>query len=174
MRKKIVFLLILCAFLSTACSKKNAKKTDVKDSKAKIEQSSTANTTDVPDETKDSMVTTTAFDKEKIDNLIKDSDYISKVRISTTSDEGVSPNFLKDYKGDLSIVDIKLPKSLAPNKEYIVFYKDYDNGDIEPTDKAESFVEIQDENDGNLNYVEKIFGTYSGNSKVQNKKGEVK
>ncbi len=166
MRKKLVFLLIFCAFLTTACSKKNKNISEVKDKNTKTQIANDVKTTQ---DNENSEAFTTAFDKKKVDELIKDSDYISRVRISTTSDNGVDPNFLKDYKGDLSLIDIKLPKSLSPNKEYLVFYKDFDNGEIAPTDKNESFIEILDENDGNLNYVEKIFGTYSDNSKIQNK-----
>lgn len=165
MRKKLVFLLIFCALLTVACSKKNKSNSEIKNKSATTQTNNNAKT----QKDENSNVYSSAFDKEKIDELINDSDYISRVRISTTSDEAIESNFLKDYKGDLSLVDITLPKSLSPNKEYLIFYKDSDNGEIMPTDKNESFIEILDENDGNLNYIEKEFGTYSDSSKTQNK-----
>ncbi|WP_071027764.1 ferlin [Peptoniphilus raoultii] len=105
----------------------------------------------------ENMPMTSSFDKEYIDNLIENSTYISKVRIQSSSTNGVEANFLTDYLGDLSNIEVELPKSLSPNKEYIVFYKDGEEGKIEPTRGGDSFIEIQDENDGNLVYLEEKY-----------------
>ena len=63
----------------------------------------------------------------------------------------------------MSNVEIELPKSLIPNKEYIIFYKDGDNGKIEPTRGNDSFIEIKDENDSNLIYLNEKFVTTGSN-----------
>ena len=47
------------------------------------------------------------------------SDYISLVELSSDAGGGVSLKFIKNYKGALSTIELKTPKSLTPNQEYI-------------------------------------------------------
>ncbi|MDO5715457.1 MAG: hypothetical protein Q4P25_02640 [Tissierellia bacterium] len=101
--------------------------------------------------------TTTSFEQEIIDNLIENSDYISKVRIQAGSNSGINYNFIHDYRGDLSNLEMTLPKSLNPNRDYIVFYRDGEDGTLTPTRGDESFIEIQDDRDQSLQYIEDKF-----------------
>ena len=77
----------------------------------------------------------------------------------------MNTSFLKDYKGDLSQIEVSLPKTLTPNKEYIVFFKDDDKGEVSPTERDGAFIELQGDKDSNLIYIEKQFDPNSYTSK---------
>jgi hypothetical protein len=96
-------------------------------------------------------------DKETLNNLIENSDYISRVRVQMDPDNNASYTFIEDYKGDLSSIEVELPDNLLANREYIIFYLDGSNGKIMPTREDQSFVEIQSTNDASLKYVENLF-----------------
>ncbi|MBU5669430.1 hypothetical protein KQI68_06200 [Peptoniphilus sp. MSJ-1] len=152
---KKITLILLSIVLSLglmACG--NKTKTDVKtNSASKVSTQTSAN------ETEEENLSTSNFDKELIDGLIKESDYISRLRLQTSTAEGVNATFIRDYRGDLSKIDITIPKTLSPGKEYIVFYKDDQNGDVVPTEREGVFIELNGDKDTNLTYVEKKFGT---------------
>lgn len=120
-------------------------------------------------ETDEEQVATSNFDKEAVNELIKNSDYISRIRISTSTAEGMSTAFLKDYKGDLSQIQVDIPKNLSPNKEYLIFYRDDEKGEVSPTDREGSFIELQGDKDSNLIYIEKQFDPNSYTSSVKSK-----
>ena len=158
MKKLLIVLVSLTLALSLAgCGKKNAKAEKTNDAKI----SSVA----VEKEASEEEITTSNFDKEAVNELIKNSDYISRVRISTSTAEGMNTSFLKDYKGDLSQIEVSLPKTLTPNKEYIVFFKDDDKGEVSPTERDGAFIELQVDKDSNLIYIEKQFDPNSYTSK---------
>jgi len=146
----IVLLSIALSFMLMSCGKKN---------NAEVNTAKTSNSASQTAETKEEDITTSNFDKELIDNLIKESDYISRLRLQTSTAEGVNPSFINDYKGDLSKISVEIPKTLSPNKEYIVFYKDNQDGEVVPTEREGSFIEINGEKDTNLTYIDKKFGT---------------
>ena len=56
-------------------------------------------------------------------SLIKNSDYISRIRI-TSAGSSTDVNFIEDYRGDLSNIVLDIPKGLKENREYILFYVD--------------------------------------------------
>lgn len=158
MKKLLIVLISFTLALSLAgCGKKSAKAEKTNDAKI----SSVA----VEKEVSEEEITTSNFDKEAVNELIKNSDYISRVRISTSTAEGMNTSFLKDYKGDLSQIEVSLPKTLTPNKEYIVFFKDDDNGEVSPTERDGAFIELQGDKDSNLIYIEKQFDPNSYTSK---------
>ncbi len=98
-------------------------------------------------------------DKETLNNLIENSDYISRVRIQMSPENNTTSTFIEDYRGDLSSIELTLPKTLLANREYIIFYLDGAEGKIEPTRGEESFIEIGSDNDATLEYIEEIFNT---------------
>ncbi|WP_180339365.1 ferlin [Peptoniphilus catoniae] len=102
-------------------------------------------------------IKTTSINKETINNLIENSDYISRVRIQMDPENNATSTFIEDYRGDLSRIEMTLPKNLLANREYIIFYVDGAKGQIEPTRGDESFIEIESTNDANLEYIEKVF-----------------
>lgn len=151
MNKKIFTITLLSlAMLATACGKEKTMNSPADNITTKNVEENVA----TPKEEDENI--TSSFDKELVDELIEDSDYISRVRLQTSTAEGTSSTFLEDYKGDLSKIDINLPKSLSPNQEYIVFFKDDDDGEIVPTNDN-AFIEIQDDKDSTLVYIEKIY-----------------
>ncbi|CDZ75495.1 Hypothetical protein ING2D1G_1357 [Peptoniphilus sp. ING2-D1G] len=100
-----------------------------------------------------------ATNKEILNNLIENSDYISRVRIQMSPENNTTSTFIEDYRGDLSSIELTLPKTLLANREYLIFYLDGAGGKIEPTRGEESFIEIGSENDAALKYIEEIFNT---------------
>ncbi|MDO5041167.1 MAG: ferlin [Peptoniphilus sp.] len=96
-------------------------------------------------------------DKETLNNLIENSDYISRVRIQMSPENNTTSTFIEDYRGDLSSIELTLPKNLLANREYIIFYLDGAEGKIEPTRGGESFIEIGSDNDAALKHIEEIF-----------------
>ena len=162
MKKLSIILISLLLVISlSACGKKNSTNVSKKAQVSSVAKEKEATTEEL---------TTSNFDKEALTELIKNSDYIARVRISTSTAEGMNTSFLKDYKGDLSQIVIELPKTLTPNKEYIVFYKDDENGEVSPTERDGSFIEIQGDKDSNLIYIEKVFDPNSYTSSLKSKK----
>lgn len=161
---KKIFIISMSLLLSlslAACGKKDQAKSEANEAKVASEVANK--------ETDEEQVATSNFDKEAVNELIKNSDYISRIRISTSTAEGMSTAFLKDYKGDLSQIQVDIPKNLSPNKEYLIFYRDDEKGEISPTDREGSFIELQGDKDSNLIYIEKQFDPNSYTSSVKSK-----
>ena len=161
---KKIFIISMSLLLSlslAACGKKDQAKAEANEAKVASEVANK--------ETDEEQVATSNFDKEAVNELIKNSDYISRIRISTSTAEGMSTAFLKDYKGDLSQIQVDIPKNLSPNKEYLIFYRDDEKGEVSPTDREGSFIELQGDKDSNLIYIEKQFDPTSYTSSVKSK-----
>lgn len=161
---KKIFIISMSLLLSlslAACGKKDQAKSEANEAKVASEVTNK--------ETDEEQVATSNFDKEAVNELIKNSDYISRIRISTSTAEGMSTAFLKDYKGDLSQIQVDIPKNLSPNKEYLIFYRDDEKGEISPTDREGSFIELQGDKDSNLIYIEKQFDPNSYTSSLKSK-----
>ena len=161
---KKIFIISMSLLLSlslAACGKKDQAKAKANEAKVASEVANK--------ETDEEQVATSNFDKEAVNELIKNSDYISRIRISTSTAEGMSTAFLKDYKGDLSQIQVDIPKNLSPNKEYLIFYRDDEKGEVSPTDREGSFIELQGDKDSNLIYIEKQFDPNSYTSSVKSK-----
>lgn len=161
---KKIFIISMSLLLSlslAACGKKDQAKSEANEAKVASEVANK--------ETDEEQVATSNFDKEAVNELIKNSDYISRIRISTSTAEGMSTAFLKDYKGDLSQIQVDIPKNLSPNKEYLIFYRDDEKGEVSPTDREGSFIELQGDKDSNLIYIEKQFDPNSYTSSVKSK-----
>ncbi|MDU5184859.1 MAG: hypothetical protein E6214_06175 [Peptoniphilus harei] len=161
---KKIFIISMSLLLSlslAACGKKDQAKAESNEAKVASEVTNK--------ETDEEQVATSNFDKEAVNELIKNSDYISRIRISTSTAEGMSTAFLKDYKGDLSQIQVDIPKNLSPNKEYLIFYRDDEKGEVSPTDREGSFIELQGDKDSNLIYIEKQFDPNSYTSSLKSK-----
>lgn len=161
---KKIFIISMSLLLSlslAACGKKDQAKAEANEAKVASEVANK--------ETDEEQVATSNFDKEAVNELIKNSDYISRIRISTSTAEGMSTAFLKDYKGDLSQIQVDIPKNLSPNKEYLIFYRDDEKGEVSPTDREGSFIELQGDKDSNLIYIEKQFDPNSYTSSIKSK-----
>lgn len=157
----IISMSLLVSLSLAACGKKDQAKAEANEAKVASEVANK--------ETDEEQVATSNFDKEAVNELIKNSDYISRIRISTSTAEGMSTAFLKDYKGDLSQIQVDIPKNLSPNKEYLIFYRDDEKGEVSPTDREGAFIELQGDKDSNLIYIEKQFDPNSYTSSVKSK-----
>ena len=161
---KKIFIISMSLLLSlslAACGKKDQAKAKANETKVASEVTDKEND--------EEQVATSNFDKEAVNELIKNSDYISRIRISTSTAEGMSTAFLKDYKGDLSQIQVDIPKNLSPNKEYLIFYRDDEKGEVSPTYRDGAFIELQGDKDSNLIYIEKQFDPNSYTSSVKSK-----
>lgn len=158
MKKKYYMTAILSvSLLLGGCGKKQDASANSATANPTTQTQTAADTTTQQQTPGTTTSTTTSFDKQVMDNLIENSDYISKVRVQVVNSSGIETNFIADYRGDLSALDITLPKSLTPGREYLVFYHDDTDGKITPTRGDDSFIEIQDDNDQSLQYIEKKF-----------------
>ena len=156
MNKKLIVTSILSiSLLLTSCGKKSDKKKVDTNNNLKIETSDVEDNI-FEDEKKDTKekTATVKVDKELLNDLMTGSDYITRVKIQVDAENKTTVNFIEDYKGDLSNIEIKLPKSLTAGREYLIFYKDGTDGVITPTNVEESFIVIQGSDDGYLNYIE--------------------
>lgn len=97
--------------------------------------------------------------KEKLEAMITQSNYISRIRVNQESDGKLTPIFLQDFKGDLSAIEYELPTTLQPNQEYLVFLKDGEDGSLQLVDGESSYMPIGQESDTNLKMVEERFNT---------------
>lgn len=157
MNKKIFITSALSlSLLLSACGKKDTAKGPELNSNSSVIESN-ENDEDMMifnEETKKSKETPVVVDKESMKSLMSESDYITRVKIQVDAENKTTTNFIEDFKGDLSNVEITLPKTLTPSREYLVFYRDGADGNIVPTNTDKSFIEIQGSDDGNLNYIE--------------------
>lgn len=85
------------------------------------------------------------------------SDYISLVELSPDAAGGTSLTFIKNYKGALSTVDLKTPKGIVPNQEYIIFYRDTPDGTIRPTHATNGLYKVDGSDDELLRYMEQKY-----------------
>lgn len=97
--------------------------------------------------------------KEKLEAMIAQSNYISRIRVNQESDGKLTPIFLQDFKGDLSAIEYELPATLQANQEYLVFLKDGEDGSLQVVDGESSYMPIGQESDTNLKMVEERFNT---------------
>lgn len=97
--------------------------------------------------------------KEKLEVMIAESDYISRIRVNQESDGKLTPIFLQDYKGDLSAIEYELPANLQANQEYLVFLKDGEDGSLHVVDGESSYMPVGQESDTNLKMVEDRFNS---------------
>lgn len=160
MNKKIVLITLLSStLLLYGCGKKEDSKNIKVENKPKIEtaNSKNANSESVSAENSEKLEDTTKkLNKDSLKKLMDDSDYISRIKV-LASQEGNDVTFVEDFKGDLSNIEIELPKSLLANREYIIFYTDTKKGKIEPTNGDDSFIEVEGNNDATLNYIESMY-----------------
>lgn len=164
MKKKLLLTSLLAlSLMLSGCGKDDSKQTSAKKD-ADTKQNTASIVTDnresneeelnIDEDNSSKDKDHVKVDKETLKDLMDNSDYISRIKIQVDTNSEATTNFIEDYKGDLSNVDIKMPKSLTPGKEYILFYADGTDGKIKPTDSSESFIEISGTDDANLNYIE--------------------
>lgn len=164
MKKKILPLLLALLIILAGCGKKDKVKTATPENPPQgeenvetVEGEETApeENAETPAEGTEEVLTP----KEKLEAMIAQSNYISRIRVNQESDGKLTPIFLQDFKGDLSAIEYELPTTLQPNQEYLVFLKDGEDGSLQLVDGESSYMPIGQESDTNLKMVEERFNT---------------
>ena len=158
MKKAFIITGLSLALITTACGNK-----DTKDSKVQGETSQKPKQSqELESKTQNSKKT--SLEKSLGDyttrsgmrKLMVASDYISRVKLTQLGDGQTELTILDNYKGCLSNIEFPQPKNLSTNKEYLIFYKDDEDGNIVPT-ALDAVVEVATKNDTILDYVERTY-----------------
>lgn len=86
------------------------------------------------------------------------SDYIALVELTTNAKGQTELEFIKNYKGTLSTVEIPIPKGMTPNQEYIIFYRDGADGIVGPVHDTYGYYAVNGSDDSLLRHMEKTYG----------------
>ena len=86
------------------------------------------------------------------------SDYIALVELSTNANGQMELEFIKNYKGMLSTVELPVPKGMTPNQEYIIFYRDGADGVVGPVHPTYGFYAVDGSDDPLLRHMERTYG----------------
>lgn len=173
MKKKILPLLLALLIILAGCGKKDKVKTatpenptqgeenvEVVEGEEKAPEGNVEGEEKAPEENAETPSENTEeilTPKEKLEAMIAQSNYISRIRVNQESDGKLTPIFLQDFKGDLSAIEYELPTTLTPNQEYLVFLKDGEDGSLQLVDGESSYMPIGQESDTNLKMVEERF-----------------
>lgn len=164
-RLRMISILALLSLSLVACSQKAEEpaaaaegNTATKKTEATTAEKENAATTE---ETNEEEETETLSLREKMSA----SDYIALVELSTTADNQMELRILNNYKGNLSNIEFEAPEGLSPSKQYVLFYHDGEDGNIEPTTEKDSIVEVSGSDDEILQSLQNTYGSKdSGNS----------
>lgn len=150
--------LALCLCLAGCGKKSEAPKTDEKAAKA------AATTKDEAYEPeKDKAAAEKALfesdNEDKRNAALEDaSDYIALVELSTNANGKMELDFIKNYKGMLSTVELPVPKGMTPNQEYIIFYRDGADGVVGPVHPTYGYYAVDGSDDPLLRHMERTYG----------------
>lgn len=86
------------------------------------------------------------------------SDYIALVELTTNAKGQTELEFIKNYKGALSTVEIPIPKGMTPNQEYIIFYRDGADGIVGPVHDTYGYYAVNGSDDSLLRHMERTYG----------------
>ena len=86
------------------------------------------------------------------------SDYIALVELSTNANGQMELEFIKNYKGMLSTVELPVPKGMTPNQEYIIFYRDGADGVVGPVHPTYGYYAVDGSDDSLLRHMERTYG----------------
>ena len=157
-RNYTALALALCLCLAGCGKKSEAPKKDEKPAKA------AATTKDEAYEPeKDKAAAEKALfesdNEDKRNAALEDaSDYIALVELSTNANGQMELEFIKNYKGMLSTVELPVPKGMTPNQEYIIFYRDGADGVVGPVHPTYGFYAVDGSDDPLLRHMERAYG----------------
>ena len=157
-RNYTALALALCLSLAGCGKKSEAPKKDEKPAKA------AATTKDEAYEPeKDKAAAEKALfesdNEDKRNAALEDaSDYIALVELSTNANGQMELEFIKNYKGMLSTVELPVPKGMTPNQEYIIFYRDGADGVVGPVHATYGYYAVKGSDDSLLRHMEKFYG----------------
>ena len=159
-RNYTALALALCLCLAGCGKKAEAPKEDEKAAKA---AATTTNKDEVympeKDKAAEEKVLFESDDEDKRNAALEAaSDYIALVELSTNAKGQMELEFIKNYKGALSTVEIPIPKGMTPNQEYIIFYRDGADGMVGPVHATYGYYAVNGSDDSLLRHMEKNYG----------------
>lgn len=151
--------LALCLCLAGCGKRSEAPKTDEKAAKA----AATTNKDEAYEPEKDKAAAEKALfesdNEDKRNAALEDaSDYIALVELSTNANGKMELDFIKNYKGMLSTVELPVPKGMTPNQEYIIFYRDGADGVVGPVHPTYGYYAVDGSDDPLLRHMERTYG----------------
>lgn len=151
--------LALCLCLAGCGKRSEAPKTDEKAAKA----AATTNKDEAYEPEKDKAAAEKALfesdNEDKRNAALEDaSDYIALVELSTNANGKMELDFIKNYKGMLSTVELPVPKGMTPNQEYIIFYRDGADGVVGPVHSTYGYYAVDGSDDPLLRHMERTYG----------------
>ena len=158
-RNYTALALALCLCLAGCGKKSEAPKDDEKPAKA----AATTNKNEAYEPEKDKAAAEKALfesdNEDKRNAALEDaSDYIALVELSTNANGQMELEFIKNYKGMLSTVELPVPKGMTPNQEYIIFYRDGDDGVVGPVHPTYGSYAVDGSDDALLRHMERTYG----------------
>lgn len=158
-RNYTVLALALCLSLAGCGKKAEAPKEEEKAAKAVATESKDEAYTPEKDKAAEEKALFESDDEDKRNAALEAaSDYIALVELTTNAKGQTELEFIKNYKGALSTVEIPIPKGMTPNQEYIIFYRDGADGIVGPVHDTYGYYAVNGSDDSLLRHMEKTYG----------------
>lgn len=158
-RNYTALALALCLCLAGCGKKAEAPKEEEKAAKAVATESKDEAYTPEKDKAAEEKALFESDDEDKRNAALEAaSDYIALVELTTNAKGQTELEFIKNYKGALSTVEIPVPKGMTPNQEYIIFYRDGADGIVGPVHDTYGYYAVNGSDDSLLRHMEKTYG----------------
>ena len=158
-RNYTALALALCLCLAGCGKKADAPKEEEKAAKAVATESKDEAYTPEKDKAAEEKALFESDDEDKRNAALEAaSDYIALVELTTNAKGQTELEFIKNYKGALSTVEIPIPKGMTPNQEYIIFYRDGADGIVGPVHDTYGYYAVNGSDDSLLRHMERTYG----------------
>lgn len=158
-RNYTALALALCLCLAGCGKKAEAPKEEEKAAKAVATESKDEAYTPEKDKAAEEKALFESDDEDKRNAALEAaSDYIALVELTTNAKGQTELEFIKNYKGALSTVEIPIPKGMTPNQEYIIFYRDGADGIVGPVHDTYGYYAVNGSDDSLLRHMVKTYG----------------
>ena len=158
-RNYAALALALCLCLAGCGKKAEAPKEEEKAAKAVATENKDETYTPEKDRAAEEKALFESDDEDRRNAALEDaSDYIALVELTTNAKGQMELEFIKNYKGALSTVEIPIPKGMTPNQEYIIFYRDGADGIVGPVHDTYGYYAVNGSDDSLLRHMEKTYG----------------
>ena len=158
-RNYTALALALCLCLAGCGKKAEAPKEEEQAAKAVATESKDEAYTPEKDKAAEEKALFESDDEDKRNAALEAaSDYIALVELTTNAKGQTELEFIKNYKGALSTVEIPIPKGMTPNQEYIIFYRDGADGIVGPVHDTYGYYAVNGSDDSLLRHMERTYG----------------
>lgn len=158
-RNYTALALALCLCLAGCGKKAEAPKEEEKAAKAVATENKDETYTPEKDKAAEEKALFESDDEDRRNAALEDASYyIALVELTTNAKGQMELEFIKNYKGALSTVEIPIPKGMTPNQEYIIFYRDGADGIVGPVHDTYGYYAVNGSDDSLLRHMEKTYG----------------